>query len=147
VQRSNRDFVILDHDPVVVLMLVGFVGLVGLTIALLDDALDARLPHPSRRVGVPIVLYLAVTISGLVLILPIVVDFMMYGSEYRTQVRAGWGLACVGLCTLTWWLLRVRGRWTPPRALRMAGQASLLITVVLGIVTGLPHILGAAGMT
>ena len=146
IQRSNPDFVILERDPVVVALLVGLVGLVGLSIALLDDALDTRLPHPRRGVRVPIAGYLIVTGMGLVLILPIVVDFMMNGPEYRTGIRAGWGLACVGLCTLTWWLLRVRGRSAPPRALRLAGQASLLVTVVLGVVTTLPHIGGAVGV-
>jgi hypothetical protein len=146
IQRSNPDFVILERDPVVVALLVGLVGLVGLSIALLDDALDARLPHPRRGVRVPIAGYLIVTGMGLVLILPIVVDFMMNGPEYRTGIRAGWGLACVGLCTLTWWFLRVRGRSAPPRALRLTGQASLLVTVVLGVVTTLPHIGGAVGV-
>jgi hypothetical protein len=66
--------------------------------------------------------------------------------EAPAPVRAGWGLAVVGVCTLTWWVLRLRGRPTPPRGLRLAGQASLLVTVVLGLVTSLPHILGAAGV-
>lgn len=39
VQRSNPDFVILDHDPLIVALLVGLVGLVGLSIALVDGAL------------------------------------------------------------------------------------------------------------
>lgn len=97
-------------------------------------------------VGVPIAVYLVVTAMGLVLILPIVVDFLMSGPEYRTQIHTGWGLACVGLCTLTWWVLRVRGRSAPPRALRLAGQASLLFTVVLGVVTTVPQVGGAVGV-
>jgi hypothetical protein len=146
IQRSNPDFVILDRDPVVILLLVGLVGLVGLSIALLDDFLDARLPHPRRSIRVPIAVYLAVTVMGLVLILPIVVDFMMNGPEYRAQIRTGWALVAVGMCTLTWWVIRVRGRAEPPRLLRLAGQGSLLVTVVLGVVTTLPHIAGAVGV-
>ena len=41
----NPDFVILDHDPKVVSLLVALVGLIGLSIALLDSWLDRRLPH------------------------------------------------------------------------------------------------------
>jgi hypothetical protein len=90
--------------------------------------------------------YLAITLMGLVLILPAVVLFMVDGPEYRAQVRVAWGLACVCLCTLAWWVLRMRGRPAPPRPLRLAGQASLLVTVLLGLVTSVPHILGAAGI-
>lgn len=44
----NPDFVILDHDPAVVALLVALVGLVGLSIALLDSWLDRRLPTLSQ---------------------------------------------------------------------------------------------------
>jgi hypothetical protein len=146
IQRSNLDFAILDRDPLVIALLIGLVGLVGFSIALLDGFLDARLPRPTRRMTVALAAYLAITLMGLVLILPAVVLFMVDGPEYRAQVRVAWGLACVGLCTLAWWVLRMRGRPAPPRPLRLAGQASLLVTVLLGLVTSVPHILGAAGI-
>jgi hypothetical protein len=87
-----------------------------------------------------------ITLIGLVLILPIVIDFTMNGPEYRATIRASRGLAVVSLCTLAWWVFRMRGSATPPRPLRLAGQASLLVTVVLGLVTSVPHILGAGGV-
>lgn len=146
IQRTNVDFVILDHDPLVVVLLVGLVGLVGFSIALVDGALDARLPHPLRGLSTSTAVYVVVTLAGLILILPIVVAILLDQPEYRAAIRAGWALAVVGACTLTWWVLRAKGRSAPPTALRLAGSMSLLAAVVLGAVTSLPHILGAAGM-
>jgi len=146
IQRSNPDFDFLHHDPVVVAMLVGLVGLVGFSIALVDGFLEARLPHPSRAIAISTIAYVAITLLGLLFILPIVVGILLTGLAYDAPIRAGWALAAAGVCTLAWWVLRVRGRSTPPRALRLAGEATLLVAVILGVVTSLPHILGAAGL-
>ena len=146
VQRTNSDFEVFGHDPIVVGLLVGLVGLVGFSIALVDGALDARLPHPLGWIKPSTTVYLVVTLIGLILILPIAVTFLLDRPEYRAPVRAGWALAVVGACTLTWWVLRVMGRSAPPKALQLAGRVSLLIAVVLGFVTSLPHVLSAAGM-
>ena len=83
---------------------------------------------------------------GLALILPIVVGILLGEPEYSAPIRAGWALAIVGACTLTWWALCAKGRSVPPNALRLAGRMSLLVAVALGVVTSLPHILGAAGL-
>lgn len=146
IQRLNPDFVVLDHDPLVVALLIGLVGLVGLSIALVDGALDARLPRPGRRVGIATTVYVVITLIGLFLIVPIVISILLGQREYRAPIRVGWALAVVGACTLGWWVLRVKGRSAPPRALRLAGGIALLIAVGLGVVTSLPHILGAAGI-
>ena len=99
-------------------MLIGLVGLVGFSIALVDDALETRLPHPPRGIGRSTIAYLIVTLLGLALILPPTVGILLGGPEYNAPVRAGWALAVAGVCTLAWWVLRVRGDSTPPRALR-----------------------------
>lgn len=145
VQRSNPDFVILDHDPLIVALLVGLVGLVGLSIALVDGALDARLPRPLRGRGISMTVYLVITLMGLVLIVPVAIAILLDQREYRAPVRAGWALAVVGVSTLGWWVLRAKGRSKPPVGLRLAGTVSLLAAVGLGIATSLPHVLGAAG--
>ena len=132
VQRTNPDFVILAHDPIVVAMLVGLVGLVGLSIALVDDALDARWPHPRRRLATSMVAYVAITLVGVVLVLLLAVPFLLNAPEYRAPVRAGWALAVVGACTLIWWVVRARGRRVPPEPLRLVGRVSLLAAVLLG---------------
>lgn len=146
IQRFNPDFFILDHDPLVVALLIGLVGLVGFSLALMDGALDARLPHPTRMVSVSTVSYVLVGFLGLVLILPVVAGILLQQSEYDAPIRAGFALAVVGGCTLAWWVLRVRGRDDPPRALRVVASLALLVAVVLGGATGLPNILGAAGL-
>ncbi len=146
VQYTNFDFLILGHDPIVVAMLVGLVGLVGFSIAIVDDALDARLPHPPRGVGRSTIAYLIVTLLGLVLILPPTVGILLGGPEYHAPIRAGWALAVAGACTLAWWVLRVRGESTPPRALRLIGSGSLLAAVILGFVTSMPQVSGALGL-
>lgn len=146
VQRTNPDFVVLGYDPIVVLLLVGLVGLVGFSIALVDGALDARLPPPLHGIRISTTVYLIVTLIGLLLIFPLVLSILLQQTEYRAPIRAGWALAVVGACTLIWWVLRAKGRSAPPKALRLAGTVSLLVAVVLGVVTSLPHILGAAGM-
>lgn len=146
VQRTNPDFVVLGYDPLVVVLLVGLVGLVGFSIALVDGALDARLPHPLQGIRISTTVYMIVTLMGLVLIFPLVVAILLDQTDYQAPIRAGWALAVVGVCTLIWWVLRVKGRSAPPTALRRAGTVSLLVAVVLGVVTSLPHILSAAGM-
>ena len=145
VQRTNPDFALLGYDPIVIVLLIGLVGLVGFSIALVDDALDARLPPPfggdqdlddgvsDRHAGGP----------GPDL--PLVISILLQQSEYSAPIRAGWALAVVGACTLIWWVLRAKGRSAPPEALRLAGTVSLLVAVVLGVVTSLPHIIVRPG--
>ena len=145
VQRFNPDFRILDRDPVVIVLLLALVGLVGFSIALVDGALDRRLPHPAGWLAISSVVYLAVALLGL-LILTAVVSILFDQPDYDAPVRAGWAIGATGVCTLAWWIIRVRGGSTPPRPLRIAASASLVVAVILGVVTSLPNILGAADL-
>ena len=145
VQQANIDFLILDHDPLVVAMLVGLVFAVGFSIALMDGWLDRHLPRPLSGGGKWTVVYAVVTLLGVVLILPVVVSIMLSESDYRATIRAGWALAAVGVCTLVWWELRAHGRTASPRWLTLAGRGALLVAVVLGVITSLPHIRSAMG--
>lgn len=146
IQRTNPDFIILGYDPVVVALLVGLVGAVGFFIALVDGWLDRRLPRAAVGVRIPTTAYLIVTLTGLVLILPIAAAILLDQPEHRAAIRAGWALLVVGLSTVTWWSLRVKGRASPPRWLTLTGRGALLVAVVLGVVTSLPHIRRATGM-
>ena len=141
----NPDFVILDHDPVVVALLVALVGLIGLSIALLDSWLDRRLPHAVTGRKGPAVFYATVTLMGAVLVLPFVLLVFLTSDEYQLPLRAGYALLVVGLCTATWWGLRVRGRVTTPRGLVIAARGAILVAVMLGVLTSLPHISRALG--
>ncbi len=142
---GNPDFVILDHDPVVVALLVALVGAIGLSIALLDGWLDRRLPHTVKGQKRPAGLYAIVTLMGAVLVLPFVVLVFLTADEYQLRLRAGYALLGVGLCTAVWWGLRVRGRVAAPRGLVIAARGSILIAVLLGGLTSLPHISRALG--
>jgi hypothetical protein len=146
VQGGNTDFIVLDYDPRVVAMLIGLVFAVGFSIALVDGWLDGRLPRAVRAVRISTTVYLIVTLLGLILILPLVVAILLDQPDYRATIRAGWALLAVGLATLGWWVLRVRGATMPPRWLAIAARASLVAAAILGVVTSLPHIRAAIGM-
>jgi hypothetical protein len=141
----NPDFAILDHDPRVVLLLVALVGLIGLSIALLDSWLDRRLPHAVTGRKGPAVFYATVTLMGAVLVLPFVLLVFLTSDEYQLPLRAGDALLVVGLCTATWWGLRVRGRVGAPRSLGIVARGALVVAVILGVLTSLPHISRALG--
>jgi hypothetical protein len=111
----NPDFVILDHDPRVVVLLVALVGAIGLSIALLDSWLDRRLPHAITGQKRPAAFYATVTLMGAVLVLPFVLLVFLTSNEYQLTLRAGYALLVVGLCAAVWWGLRVRGRVSAPR--------------------------------
>lgn len=146
VQRTNPDFAMLGRDPLVVALLIGLVGLVGASMAVVDDALDARLPRSRDGFGASTGAYLVITVLGLVLILPVAILMLLAQDEYDAAIRAGWGLLAVGGCTVTWWGLRIIGRTTQPRALRIAASVALAAAVALGLATGLPAVLGAVGV-
>ena len=141
----NPDFVILDQDPRVVALLVALVGVIGLSIALLDSWLDRRLPHAGAGRKGPAVFYAIVALMGVVLVVPFVLLVFLTSDEYQLPLRAGYALLVVGLCTATSWGLRVRGRVRKPRGLVIAARGAVLVAIVLGVLTSLPHISRALG--
>ena len=146
IQGGNLDFLILDRDPLIVALLVSLVFAVGFSIALVDGWLDRRLPRSVRGGNIATTVYLVITVMGLMLIVPLVIAILLDQDEYRAPLRAGWLLLVVGLCTLAWWVLRVRGQNDPPRWLTLTGRAALVLAAILGVVTSLPHIRAATGM-
>lgn len=142
---GNPDFRILDHDPRVVALLVALVGVIGLSIAFLDGWLDRRLPHALTGRRRPAALYAIVTLMGAVLVLPFVLLIFFTSDEYQLPLRAGFALFVVGLCTAIWWGLRIRGRVDAPRGLVIAARGGLVVAVILGVLTSLPHIFRALG--
>jgi hypothetical protein len=91
------------------------------------------------------VFYATVTLMGAVPVLPFVLLVFLTSDEYQLPLRAGYALLVVGLCTATWWGLRVRGRVTTPRGLVIAARGAVLVAIMLGVVTSLPHISRALG--
>lgn len=146
IDGRNPDFVFLDHDRVVVALLVALVGLIGLSIALVDGWLDRRLPHAVSGRRMPVTLYAIVALLGALLVFPFVLLVFLTSDSYGAPLRAGYALIVVGLCTVSWWVLRVRGRSSAPKLLVVTGRAALLVAVVLGLATELPHISRAMGL-
>jgi hypothetical protein len=140
VQARNPDFVVLRHDATTVGLLLALVALAGLTIAGFDAWLDRRLPGPGvsgRSDGV----YLALSVAGGALILPIVL------AGYLGEERPlGLVLVGVGVATLIHWTLRYRGRSAPPTWLVVAGRGSLLGAVVVGVLALAPDVAAALGV-
>lgn len=142
----NPDFVILDHDASVVALLVALVGTFGLAVAILDGWLDRRLPHATNGRKGPTAFYAIVTLLGAVTVLPFLLLIFLASDEYALPLRAGYALFLVGLCSAIWWGLRIRGRGGPPLGLVLAARGALLIAVILGVLTTLPHLSQALGV-
>jgi hypothetical protein len=142
---GNPDFVILNHDPAVVALLVALVGMIGLSIALLDGWLDRRLPHTVQGRRRPAAVYAIVTLMGAVLVLPFVLLVFLSSDEYQLPLRAGYALLVVGACTAASWALRIKGPRSAPRALVIAARGALAVAVILGVLTSLPHVSRALG--
>lgn len=141
ITARNPDFVVLRHDPLIVVMLVGLVGLVGLTIALIDDWLEARLPVPAGSRSRSALAYGVITAVGALLILPIVLA-STFGSAFWP---VGLAEAATGCATLGWWAARARGAARPSRSLVAMGRIGLIAAVVLGLAIEAPEIAGALG--
>ncbi len=146
IQRTNPDFSILGFDPVVVALLLALVFAVGFSMALTDGWLDRHLPRAARGAGIATTAYLVIALLGLILIVPVAAGILLDQPDYRAPIRTGFALLVTGACTLTWWVMRVRGRTVPPRWLTLTGRATLVVAAVLGVVTILPHIRAATGM-
>jgi hypothetical protein len=141
IEDRNPDFAVLDHDPAVVASLVILVALFGPALVVVDRWFDRRLPHPvpgdTRVVGG----YVAVVVLGSLLTFTLVVPSFL-GSDIA---NAGLALVLVGLCTLGWWWLRIRGRSSPPTLLALVARAALAFAAVAGLAVGLREVTGALG--
>ena len=140
VQGSNPDFIVLGYDPVVLVVLLGLVGLVGASMALVDAWLDRHLPRPRSSVGQASGAYIAVAVIGAFFAIGVVATFL--DEKLRP---AGIALLLSGVSTLTWWYLRYRGAERPPLMLRLLGSGSVIAAVVLGFALLVPHIRLALG--
>ncbi len=94
IQGDNPDFGVLQHNGLVVALLLALVAIAGFSIALVDGWLQRRLPLPTADARTD-ALYAVLTLAGGLLILPIVVM-----SYLAAQPLLGFGLIAVGLATL-----------------------------------------------
>lgn len=128
IDGTNPDFAILGHSPLVVAFLIGCIALVGLGVALMDEWLERRLPHPASAGARSTVVYGLVAGLGILFGLVIVVPQFL-GAGMRL---AGIALIGTGVVTLAWWTLRARGTGSPPTPLAALGRFGLAASVGFG---------------
>lgn len=139
IKGSNPDFLILRHDAMVVAMLLGLVALAGLTVALMDTWLDARIPQAGVS-GKSDAIYASLSLAGGLLILPLALQLYLAASVWLWLA-----LIAVGLATLAWWWMRHKGRQTIPSTLLVAGRTAFVVAVVLGVLDLAPDVARALG--
>ena len=135
VRGDESDFTVLEPARVVIALLVGLVGVLGLTVAAIDAWLRRRLPPAESTPLWALVVYWLLLAVGL-LLAPLVIAPYFAGdpSAFRRPVEVGLALLAVGALTLAWWAIRIwAGPLAPPRALLVAGRGALAIGVLLGM--------------
>ena len=140
IQGFNPDFSVLHHNVATVLLLLILVATAGVVLSLFDHWLDGRLPAAGTS-ATSDAIYLALTLAGAVLILPIVV-----AGYVGTETPVGIALLVTGLATLLRWAYRYRGR-VQPAWLLPVGRAGLLAAVILGTIAVAPDITRAMGLS
>lgn len=138
IQARNPDFQVLQHEPMVVVLLLLLVAVGGLVLALADAWLDRRLPAAGAS---PVAdgVYVALAVAGAVLIFPVVLSAYLGG-----EAALGLALVAVGMATLARWRLLVLGR-SPGAFLFLAGRTLLAIAIMLGFVALVPDVASAIG--
>ena len=139
IEARNRDFDILQHDPLVVASLVVLVALFGPALVLVDAWLDRRLPQPTPDDGKVINGFGTVAFIGLLLTMFLVVP-MFLGSSLRP---AGLALLVVGVVTMIAWWYRVEGKASPPAWLPTVARLGLVAAVLGGMAVTVREVLGA----
>ena len=140
IDGGNRDFFILRNDSGVSVVLIALIAVIGFLFALVDDALDRRLPPGT---GPWFGAYLLLTTAGLGLAMIILAGFL--SAPETVTVLIGVALLVVGLATLGTWVSRVRGR-PSPRWLPVVGHGALVAAVVLGCARTLPELVQTLGL-
>lgn len=139
IDGDNRDFSILDHDPVVVGILVLLVALIGFMFPLVDDALDRWLPAATGRATS---LYAVAASIGIAFALLVATSFL--AAPELATVLTGVALIAVAVATLRTWVLRLKGEPASPRSI-LAGRVALVIAVAVGFVRLAPDLQRALG--
>jgi hypothetical protein len=140
IEGNNSDFAVLGHDPRVIVVLLGLIGLVGASMAVVDAWLDRRLPQARSVTSAATGVYAALSIVGAFFAVGVAATFL--GGPFRP---AGLALLVTGIATLAWWFLRLRGAERPPLPLRLLGSGSVIAAVVLGLLIELPQVRVALG--
>jgi hypothetical protein len=142
---DNRDFLILDHHPAVVATLLALVAVIGLAFPLVDNVLDQKLPtHVSRGSGA-LLAYGAVSVIGILLVVPAAVLGFVNAPRPSPIIVAD-GILIAALATLAWWVLRLRGETEPPTILVVSARGGIVLTLVVGLAGAIPQVAEALGI-
>jgi hypothetical protein len=114
---GNTDFIVLRHEPLVVITLLMLIAILPLALSIVDAWLERRLPHGG--LGSPAGAgYLMFTAVGGLLGLLVVAQAI---SQDRTR-PLGLVIVALGLVTIAWWAQRLAGRPSPGRELVLVGR-------------------------
>ena len=136
VRAGSVDFVILEHDAVLIALLIALVAVLGGTISLVDDLLERVLPHSGRSPRRALAGY--GLIAGLGSFGVLIALGAYVSANGATEV--GFGLIVVGFATSMAWAERINSGATEPLPeMRKVGRIALGGTVLLGFL----HLTGA----
>jgi MFS family permease len=142
IDDRNRDFVLLQHDPLVIALLVVLVGLHGPALVAAERWLERRLPHARPRDLGLVGAYAMVAILGTFLTIILVVPLYLF----TDMTVAGIGVFVVGLATLASWRRRTRGNGSPAAWLTLVARAGLTAATIAGLVVAVREISGALNL-
>jgi hypothetical protein len=138
VEGDNSDFHVLHNNLLVVVLLLGLVAAAGFVVALVDDALDRRLPRVAGARRSVVVTYAVLAGIGAVFTLPILAGGLFGGDLPR--VAMGFALLVTGGATVAWWWQRRDGLAAPSDRLTLVARLGLVVVVVFGLVDLLPEV-------
>lgn len=142
ISRSNPDFAVLEHHPLVVASLIVLVASAAPAMAVADGWLERRLPHATSETSTLATVYALLTVIG--------VGFggllLIQAALGEPSRPLGVTVIAVGIATMVWWFQRVRGQPAPSPRLTMAARAILIVGTLVGLAVLLPDVTGALGL-
>jgi hypothetical protein len=135
VDSRNPDFAILDHDLVIVAILLAIPALFGLILPATIRRIDRRVPHPGPDPRQFTLVAGGLVLLGGILFVPFTAGIYVTDRACLCSVAPiplGVPLVIAGLATLATWVAAIRGSALPP-AVAIVGRAAVLVAGVLGL--------------
>jgi hypothetical protein len=142
VQRENVDFLILGYDLVVLGVLLVVVAATAPAMVIVEGWLDRRLPPGDITPSTAATIYGILGAIGASLGAIIVAGLLTSPDLQAVGVI----VLGVGLATLAWWSMRLKGATEPPRTLLLAGRGLLVAGTLMGLIVVAPELMGAVGI-
>jgi hypothetical protein len=132
---GNSDFVVLRHEPLVVISLLGLIAILPLALSIVDAWLDRRLPRGDLA-SLARPAYVGLASVGGALGAIVVVQAL---AEDRTR-PLGLVIVALGAVTLASWVRRAMGRPEPSPVLVLTGRTILAAGTIAGAISVWPAI-------